>query len=67
MDATFAELFALAFDRPRGEIVLFGGDGDTGRPNDTWVWIGATSSWTQRSPASPPSARIGHALAFDSA
>lgn len=38
----------LAFDRARGEAVLFGGS--TG--DETWIWDGA--SWTARAPANPP-------------
>ncbi|MBK8974736.1 MAG: hypothetical protein IPM29_02310 [Planctomycetes bacterium] len=56
---------ALAYDSARGRIVLFGGQGGSGRLSDTWEWDGTT--WTQRTPTASPPARSGHALAYDSA
>ena len=65
---------ALAFDAARGVVVLFGGWGDGSFGSDagaahaladTWEWDGVR--WTQRTPASSPSARVSHALAYDSA
>ncbi|MEZ5963953.1 MAG: kelch repeat-containing protein [Planctomycetota bacterium] len=58
---------ALAYDSARDTTVLFGGT--SGSPlyvyfADTWVWNGM--SWTQRTSAPSPSARAGHALAYDS-
>jgi uncharacterized protein (TIGR03437 family) len=59
---------ALAYDSAHGQVVLFGGD--TSQVNfdsnfgDTWTWDGA--NWTQKSPQSTPSARSGHAMAYDS-
>jgi uncharacterized protein (TIGR03437 family) len=60
---------ALAYDSAHGQVVLFGGD--TSEVNvgntffsDTWTWDGA--NWTQKSPQSAPSARSGHAMAYDS-
>ena len=58
---------AMAFDRARGEVVLFGGAGvSLGPPlyNDTWTWNGF--SWTERTPAVSPTARAQHSLAYDS-
>jgi hypothetical protein len=51
----------------RGELVLFGGLGASGPSpaGDTWVFDGAT--WAQRTPATSPSARFGHGLAYDRA
>jgi hypothetical protein len=58
---------AMAFDDARNVALLFGGipSGDvTGSPfSDTWQWDGG--DWTQLS-RSGPSARSGHAMAFDS-
>src|SRR5947209_3551737 len=49
--------------RGRGVTVLFGGY--TGPSNsDTWEWNG--TAWTQRA-VSGPSARQGHAMAYDAA
>lgn len=58
----------MAFDSARAVTVLFGGhNGPPMGPRlaDTWEWDGTT--WTQRtSPTSPP-ARLGFAMAYDSA
>ena len=45
--------------------VLFGGVDASGYLSDTWEWDGV--DWTQRTPASAPSARAVHAMAYDSA
>jgi len=44
--------------------VLFGGN-HLGVLDDTWEWDG--TDWLQRTPAHQPSARDGHAMAYDSA
>lgn len=55
---------ATAYDRARGEIVLFGGSAaGSAMLNDTWTWNG--TNWTQRAPATSPSARSGAAMAYD--
>ena len=57
----------MAFDPARGRMVLFGGLGPNGfnEPfSDTWEWDGG--SWVQHA-VSGPSARFGHALAYDEA
>ena len=67
--------FAMAYDAAHQDIVLFGGELDQDRTingvaidtfvSDTWVWSGA--SWqdvTGRSVVAP-SARGGHAMAYD--
>jgi MYXO-CTERM domain-containing protein len=58
---------ALAYDAARGVSVLFGGDlSRFGSPvADTWTWNG--TQWTQQNPVVSPSARGGHAMAYDSA
>ncbi|MBI3206792.1 MAG: hypothetical protein IT377_31635 [Polyangiaceae bacterium] len=61
---------AMAHDAARGETVLFGGY--NGSPIDE-TWIYASGSWTQKCAGSctagvdKPSARYGHAMAYDSA
>jgi hypothetical protein len=56
----------MAYDRARGECVLFGGgSGASTWFADTWTWNGTT--WTQKFPASSPSPRYGCAMAYDSA
>jgi len=60
----------MCFDAERGEIVLFGGWGQNGELNDTWVWNGET--WAQKTPDySPPSGGnwnyYGRACVYDAA
>ena len=58
---------AMAFDSGHGQVVLFGGlNGNLLNEDfaDTWLWDG--TNWTQASPQSSPSARSGHAMAYDS-
>ena len=58
---------AMAYDSAHGVVVLFGGgqDNNPQNNNDTWLWNGTI--WTQASPAASPSARVRHAMAYDSA
>ena len=51
-----------AFDPISNKTILFAGQSNTTQLNDTWDWNGTT--WTLRSPANPPSKRLGHAMAF---
>ncbi len=61
---------SLAYDPAQRNVVMFGGD--TGRDSGsqglalgtTWTWNGR---WTERHPASSPSARTGAAVVYDSA
>lgn len=58
---------SMAFDPDRAQVVLFGGYGDSplntkANLSDTWVFDG--SAWTQL-PVTGPSARSGHAMAWD--
>jgi hypothetical protein len=56
----------LAWDRERDRAVLFGGGEYDGRDPvaDTWEWDGGSRTWTERTPATSPEARQGHAMAF---
>lgn len=56
---------AMVYDGAGGEIVLFGGEGVNAfnRFADTWAWDG--TNWTQKFPATSPSARALHAMAYD--
>jgi Galactose oxidase, central domain len=48
----------MAFDKRTHKLVMFGGfDGKATKSaylNDTWLWDGATSTWTQATMKSPP-------------
>ena len=54
---------AMVFDRDRGVVVLFGGDGGDELLRDTWEFDGRT--WSERTFASRPSARRKHAMVYD--
>ncbi len=58
---------AMVYDEARQRVILFGGGygAYTNSLNDTWEWDG--ERWTQRTPATSPPARWGHALAYDAA
>jgi hypothetical protein len=63
---------ALVWDSQRNRAVLFGGMelpqvGLSGVPKqDTWEWDPATQNWTNRTiTGTKPSARYGHAMAYD--
>ncbi|MGZ6087170.1 MAG: Kelch repeat-containing protein, partial [Polyangiales bacterium] len=63
---------ALAFDKKRSRVVMFGGKGvSTGAArSDTWEWDGTNWSITcVSSPCAdaPPAARYGHAMAYSAA
>ena len=57
--------FGMAYDAARGQVVLFGGDANGIRLNETWVWDG--TNWTQKSPANSPTARFLTTMAYDAA
>ena len=54
---------SMAYDSATGQMVLFGGIGNSGLVSDTWAWNGTT--WTQLSLATSPSARYGASMAYD--
>jgi hypothetical protein len=63
---------SLVFDQAHGDLVLFGGRGDSGangvaKPsdNETWVWDG--KNWTLHHSASAPPGRISQVMAYDAA
>jgi hypothetical protein len=59
---------ALVYDPIRARTVLFGGSNAAGLPTvpfaDTWEWDG--THWFQQTPATSPTPRALHAMAFDS-
>jgi hypothetical protein len=63
---------ALVWDSKRSRAALFGGmqkdqaDADGTPMQDTWEWDPAKQSWTERTTTgTKPSARYGHAMAYD--
>jgi hypothetical protein len=56
---------SLTYDAAREEVVMFGGETQTGALADTWVWDG--ERWTQRGQASAPPPRGRAAFAYDPA
>ena len=61
----------MAFDAATNTVVLFGGSSTLfgsccGDLNDTWIWSGATSTWTQVNTSGPPGRRFdGQGMAYD--
>jgi predicted Ser/Thr protein kinase len=54
---------AMAYDRRRGKLVLFGGKGADGLLGDLWEWDG--QAWTALEPAGGPAPRAWHAMTYD--
>ena len=62
----------MAFDGATNTVVMFGGSsglfGDCCDLNDTWIWNGAASTWTQITTPGPPGRRFdGDGMAYDPA
>lgn len=57
---------AMEYDAESDRVVLFGGTFGSTVLNDTWMYDLESNTWTNLSPASPPPARSGHRLAYDS-
>jgi uncharacterized repeat protein (TIGR01451 family) len=55
----------MAYDPATGNMVLFGGGGDSAVLGDTWTWDGTT--WTQQTPATSPPVRSNATMAYDPA
>ncbi len=56
----------MAYNPITKTVLLFGGNGNDGVLSDTWEWTGKTRTWTQRFPATSPSARRT-SIVFDAA
>ncbi len=57
---------AMAYDPTRRQVFLFGGWSIAESFGDTWMYEPASNAWAELSPAgSLPTARTGHALAYD--
>lgn len=63
MSPSSRQLFAIALDSSRNEVVLFGGTDGTLMFDETWVFTGST--WRQRLPASSPPPRTAAGMVFD--
>jgi hypothetical protein len=58
---------AMAYDSQSDRVILFGGmPGEAYRSDETWAYDYDTDTWTNMNPATKPSARAGHAMAYDS-
>lgn len=55
---------SMIFDAPSQKLVLFGGFNGQYK-NDTWLWDGATHTWTQAFPTASPKAVTGPMLFSD--
>lgn len=57
----------MVYDAPNARCLMFGGRGNEStaprETNETWAWNGV--SWTRLTPATSPSPRRAHAMAFD--
>jgi PKD repeat protein/fibronectin type 3 domain-containing protein len=57
---------SMAYDAQSDRVILFGGwDYDHGYINDTWSYDYDTNTWMNINPATSPSARDGHGMAYD--
>lgn len=50
---------SLAYDRQRGEAILFGGESGT----ETWAWAG--TNWTQKTPSNSPEGSADSVIVYD--
>ncbi|OXM84500.1 cadherin-like beta sandwich domain-containing protein [Paenibacillus rigui] len=57
---------AMAHDEKAGYVVMFGGQGNSGLFDETWLWDGSEKTWQELQSLSPkPSKRKGAAMAYD--
>jgi len=56
---------SLAYDPTDQGVILFGGENDSPRPTDTWLW--RPSGWVQLHPPASPPGRDLAAMAYDPA
>lgn len=57
----------MVYDSTGQKVILFGGRDASSSFNDLWQWDSGTATWTQlSSTGATPSARYGHAMAYDS-
>src|SRR5436853_944624 len=58
---------AMAYDAANNRTILFGGNTVSGNSGETWAYDSRSNTWTNMSPASHPSARSLHSMAYDAA
>jgi N-acetylneuraminic acid mutarotase len=56
---------SMVFDPSSGQIILFGGSYNGSNLDDTWSFDITANTWTELTPASPPSARYGSSMVVD--
>jgi N-acetylneuraminic acid mutarotase len=56
----------MVYDESSQLIILFGGINESCSFGDTWTFNTSTFSWSEKSPLTSPSARHGHAMAYNS-
>jgi hypothetical protein len=56
---------AMAYDRQSDRVILFGGSTSAEDLGDTWAYDSGSGTWTRMSASGGPSARRGHAMAYD--
>jgi N-acetylneuraminic acid mutarotase len=57
---------AVAYDAKSERVILFGGYAPPdGLMGDTWAFDCSTNTWTEMHPATSPSSRNGHRMAYD--
>jgi len=60
------EAAAMVYDELFENVVLFGGEGNSGLRNDTWIWTGGdVNSWEEVELSTVPPIRKNAAMAFD--
>ncbi len=59
------DLHSMAYDSQSDQIVLFGGRNFTTTFSDTWTYNLTSNTWTNKTPAVGPSARVGAAMTYD--
>ncbi|MFA5859295.1 MAG: kelch repeat-containing protein, partial [Elusimicrobiota bacterium] len=56
---------SMVYDSNNRQVILFGGSGDSGYLDDTWIYNYGNNTWTQKFPINKPSARYEHSMVYD--
>ena len=57
---------AMVYDSVNRKVIIFGGEANNGRMNDTWTYNAYTNTWTQMFPAVNPSPNSNFEMVYDS-